>query len=121
MVPYRSTGEVAAGVAVSRQALQATVALARSRGAIALIVVPQLWPETSAERALRRRVLDEPGLPYIQVTVDPSWHLARDHHPDPRADRAVAEAVAGYIAARSGSVSTPADAHLGACCPQQRD
>jgi hypothetical protein len=49
---------------------------------------------------LRRRILDEAGLPYVHVRLDPSWHLPGDLHPDPRAAQAIAIAVAGRLHGR---------------------
>src|SRR5207249_11185086 len=33
----------------------------------------QFTPEDPGERALRRRILDETGLPYVLVELDPNW------------------------------------------------
>jgi hypothetical protein len=55
--------------------------------------MPQFGDASPVEEALRHRVLDEPGLPYIRVKVDPTWRLPGDAHPDARAARAVAAAV----------------------------
>jgi hypothetical protein len=97
-IPYRSEREIDRGLATTRAALADTVALARRRGATPLILVPQLRPETPGETALRRRVLDETGLPYVMVRIDPGWLIPRNRHPDARASRAMALAVAGYLA-----------------------
>ncbi|EJL28856.1 hypothetical protein PMI01_03433 [Caulobacter sp. AP07] len=102
-IPYRSDAEIDRGVAMSRAALADTVAMARRRGATPLIVVPQLAPETAAERALRRRVLDEAGLPYVMVTLDPGWRLPSNRHPDARAARVIAGAIAAYLQAHPGA------------------
>lgn len=102
-VPYRSERDIDRGVDTSRAALADTVAMARRRGAVPLILVPQLRPETPVEAALRRRVLDEAGLPYLIVRIDPSWLIPHNRHPDARASRAMAQAVAGYLAARNVS------------------
>jgi hypothetical protein len=98
-VPYRSERDIDRGVATSRAALADTVVLARRRGAVPLILVPQLRPETPVEAQLRRRVLDEAGLPYVIVRIDPTWLIPHNRHPDARASRAMAQAVAGYLAA----------------------
>jgi hypothetical protein len=97
-IPYRSERDIDRGVATARATLADTVALARQRGATPLILVPQLRPETPAEAVLRRRVLDEAGLPYLIVRLDPSWLIPHNRHPDARAARAMAAAVAGYLA-----------------------
>lgn len=102
-VPYRSEADIDQGVAMSRAVLRDTVEIARRRGATPLIVVPQQAPETAAERALRRRVLDEAGLPYLMVNLDPSWRIPSNRHPDARAARAIARAVAKYLQAHPGA------------------
>jgi hypothetical protein len=59
--------------------------------------VPQFGEATPQEEALRRRVLDEAGLPYVRVVLDPAWHLPGDPHPDARGARAIAAAVAARL------------------------
>jgi hypothetical protein len=95
--PYRSDASIERGIAITAAVLRANVDLARARGAEPLIVVPQVGAESAVEEMLRRRILDETGLPYLQVKLDPSWHLLGDLHPDPRAARAIAIAVAGRL------------------------
>jgi hypothetical protein len=46
-----------------------------------------IGPEDRVEQARRRRILDEPGLPYLLVDIDPAWRLPGDVHPE-RARRA---------------------------------
>ena len=98
-LPYHSRREIDAGVAMTRAALTAIVAQARARGAVALIVTPQFGPEDPAARDLRRRILDEPGLPYVLVPLDPAWRLPGDAHPDARGAEAIAAAVAARLRA----------------------
>ena len=107
-IPYRSERDIDRGVATARATLADTVALARQRGATPLILVPQLRPETPAEAVLRRRVLDEAGLPYLVVRLDPTWLIPHNRHPDARAARAMATAVAGYLATH-GQSGAPGD------------
>lgn len=94
LVPYRSHEAIERGIAVTRSVLRATVDLARARGAAPLIVVPQFLPEDPTERVLRRRILDQTGLPYVWVGLDPSWRLPHDLHPDARGAHAMAAAIA---------------------------
>ena len=75
LVPYRKTETVERGVTMTRGVLGATVKLARARGATPLIVVPQFGVEAEVERALRRRILDETGLPYVWIEIDEAWRL----------------------------------------------
>ena len=65
-----------------------------------LILVPQFGEEEPRERMLRRRILDQPQLPYVLVELDPSWRIPGDGHPDPRAAHAMAVALAGRIVRR---------------------
>ena len=97
LVPYRSDREIEQGAAMTRQALGAMVGMARARGAVPLILVPQLTPETAEEAAIRARILR--GLPYLQVTVDPALHIPGDRHPDARGAKVIADAVAAYLLA----------------------
>jgi hypothetical protein len=100
LVPYRKTDTVERGITVTRQVLGATVNLARARGATPLIVVPQFGVEAQSERALRRRILDETGLPYEWIEIDEGWRLSEDLHPNPRAAHAIATAVATRLRGR---------------------
>jgi hypothetical protein len=97
VVPYRRDATVENGIRLTRDVLRATVSLVRSRGATPLIVVPQFGPEESVERVLRERILDEAALPYVFVQVDSAWRLPWDRHPNPRAARAIARAVADRL------------------------
>jgi len=97
LLRYRSDDAIERGIEVTREVLRATVELSRARGAVPLILVPQFGEEEPRERALRRRILDEPRFPYVQVKLDPSWRIRGDGHPDPRAAHAMAIAVASGI------------------------
>jgi hypothetical protein len=97
LVPYRSDDAIERGIALTREVLLATVNLARARGAVPLIVVPQFAPEEPAERMLRRRILDEAGLPYVWVKLDPDWRVPSDPHPDARGAHAMAVAIAARL------------------------
>jgi hypothetical protein len=96
-VPYRTDEQVSRGIAITREVLRATIALARTHDATPLIVVPHLGPEDPPERTLRRRVLDDGGVPYLPVTIDPDWHVPRDQHPDARGAHAIARAIAARL------------------------
>jgi len=101
LVPYRSLATIDRGIAVTREVLQATGALARARGAAAVAIVPQFGPEEEPVRILRRRVLDDAGVPYVSVEIDPAWRLPWDRHPDARAAHAIAGAIAAQLRART--------------------
>jgi hypothetical protein len=97
VVPYRSEETIERGVRVTREVLRATVDLARARGATPLVVVPQFGGETAVESALRRRVFDRSDVPYVLVEIDAAWRLAWDRHPNPRAARTIAAAIADRL------------------------
>jgi len=117
LVPYRSSATVEHGIMRTRDSLRALVDLAHARGAEPLIVVPQFGPESATEEMLRRRILDETGLPYVHVKLDPSWHLSGDLHPDPRAAQAIAIAVAGRLHGRCCPDALWLPTPTGSACP----
>ena len=100
LAPYRSDEAIERGIAATREVLLATVNLAHARGAVPLIVAPQFDPEEPVERVLRRRILDEAGLPYVWVELDPSWRVPGDQHPDARGAHAMAVAIATHLQSR---------------------
>jgi hypothetical protein len=95
--PLPEAETIERGIAVTREVLRATTALARSRGATPLIVVPQFAPETPGERALRARIFDGTGLPVVQVELDGRWRIPGDGHPDARAARAIADEIVNRL------------------------
>jgi len=97
LVPFRREVTVERGIAVTRQVLGATVALAHARGATPLILVPQFNREDALEHTLRSRILDDAGLPYLFVEFDKDWRLPWDLHPNARTARAIAVAVAARL------------------------
>ena len=100
IAPFRKTDTVERGVTMTRAVLAATVTLARARGARPLIVVPQFGVEDDAERTLRRRILDETGLPYVWIELDEGWRLSGNLHPNPGAAHTIAAAVAARLQER---------------------
>jgi hypothetical protein len=96
-VPYRSDGAIDSGVALTRQVLGATVALATAHGATPLIVVPQFGHDDNRDQMLRGRIFDGTGLPAVFVEIDPGWRIAWDRHPDVRAARRIADAIASAL------------------------
>jgi hypothetical protein len=104
-VPYRSNGAVETGVRITREVLGAVVALARTRGATPIILVPQFGHDDVRDQTLRSRIFDGAGLSYVFVEIDPALRIPWDRHPDARAARKMAEAVAialkGIIDCRS--------------------
>src|SRR6185312_5636376 len=71
-VPYHGQAEIERGIQATRAELAATAALARRHGAVPLVVDPQFGTETPMERTLRRRILEQSGLDFVQVKLDPS-------------------------------------------------
>jgi hypothetical protein len=100
LIPYHSDAEIERGIQATRAVLAATAALARERHAIALVVDPQFGPEQPAERMLRERILDEAGISYVRVDLDPRWRLQGDLHPGPRAAQAIAAAIVQRLRSR---------------------
>jgi hypothetical protein len=49
------------------------------------------------------RVLDDGGLEFVRVDLDPAWRLPGDRHPDAKAARAMTEAIATRLRAWIGS------------------
>ncbi|MET0656710.1 MAG: hypothetical protein ABW110_00955 [Steroidobacteraceae bacterium] len=99
LLAYNSSADLERAIAVTRAALQATAYLAHSRQAAALVLVPRYPHELPIEQELRQRILDEGGMDYVVVDLDPSWRLSDDDHPDARAARAMAVAVAKRLRA----------------------
>lgn len=99
-VPYRSDGAITTGVRLTREGLRATAMLARAHGATPMILVPQFGHDDPRDAALRHDILDGTRLPYVFVELDPTWRIPWDRHPDARAARAIAAAVAARLQAR---------------------
>lgn len=94
---YRSAQSISDGVTMTQAALRKAMALARSRGAEPLILVPQYKPEIPRETAVRRMVLDAGHIPYLLVWLPADWRVRGDRHPDARAARAMAAAIAKVL------------------------
>jgi len=97
LVPFRREQTVERGIAMTRDVLRATSDLAQARGARPLIAVPQFGVEDPAERALRLRILDDTGLPYVWIEIADGWRLSRSLHPNADAARAIATAIASDL------------------------
>jgi lysophospholipase L1-like esterase len=97
IVPYRSAADIEQGIAATRAVLTATAQLARRHHAVALVVDPQFGPEQPVESMLRRRILDEAGISYLRVPLDPAWRLKGDLHPSPQAARVIAASIARHL------------------------
>ena len=96
LVPYRRDGTVERGVRVTREVLLATTALARRHAAKPLVIVPEFGVEDDVQRTLRERILGS-DIPTELVRLDPGWRLPWDRHPNARAARVIAAAVAARL------------------------
>jgi hypothetical protein len=94
LIGYRSAAAIEDGITTTHQALTAMVTLARARGAVPLIVVPNFGDEEPRLRELRRRILDDAHLPYVFVRLNPDDRIENDGHPDGDGARTIAETVA---------------------------
>jgi hypothetical protein len=106
IVPFRRETTIERGIAVTREVLRATAALATARGATPLIVVPQFNREDDVERTLRRRILDDAGLPYLFVEFGSGWRIPGDLHPNALAAHRIAVAIADRLRAAPASASS---------------
>jgi hypothetical protein len=97
LVPYRRNETVERGVAMTRDVLRAIADRSRERGALPLIVVPQLGREEAGDQTVRHRVLDEAQVPYVLVEIDDAWRLPWDRHPNARAARVIAAAITARL------------------------
>src|SRR5256885_2382308 len=102
LAPYRSDEEIERGVFVTREVLRSTIDLARARGAVPIIVVPQFTPEEPEEREIRSRVLDEADLCYSWVRVEVKLGVANESRSSHRAGHGDTVRVANSV----GSVSS---------------
>ena len=109
VAPYRSDETVERGIAVTREVYDALVGLAAARGATPLVLVLQIGPEDAVEQALRRRILDAQRLPCLLVEIDSAWRVPGDVHPDARAARAIAAAVASRLRSSTTTTATMAE------------
>ena len=108
-VPYRADATVQRGVKVTREVFRATSELARAQGATPLLVVLQFGNEEPPEQVLRRQILDDAGFPYMVIEIDPAWRLPWNRHPDARAARAIAVAIAAELGERLSTQASATD------------
>jgi len=120
VIHYRSDASIERGIAITQQILRNTVTLARARGAVPVIVVPQFAPEGARERELRRRILDDAGLPYVRVELDPKFRVWDDGHPDARGAHLIALAIAERLRMDPGIQSARTPPHAKPDSPRMR-
>lgn len=113
---YHREKTIDAGVAMTSAVLRATNSLARAHGAQSLLVVLEFAPESTTERALRKRILDDAGLDYAQIQIDATWRLEGDMHPDQRGAQAIGAAISMRLKPlMRGNASAPGQPGSNAC------
>lgn len=96
-IPYRSVEETDRAILTTRAVLGSTVRLAKSRGAVPIVLVPQFLPEKPAEGLIRSRVFENIDLPVLSVPLDARWRLLGDWHPNAHAAHVIAAAISDRI------------------------
>lgn len=102
VIPYHSEAHNQAMLELVGALFSETARLARARGAAPLFLIPSLGPPRPLaehpEAWIIRSLFEARKLPYLLVDLDPSWTLPGDGHPDPRATRKLAAAIAQALA-----------------------
>jgi len=106
LVPYRSDATVERGVATTREVFCASGDLVRAHGGIPLLVVLRFDDEGQQEQTLLQRIVDDRCMPHFVVTIDSTWRLPWDRHPDARAAHAIGAAIAAELRRRCPAIST---------------
>jgi hypothetical protein len=103
MVPYHDL----AAVDVARAIFAETARVARERGAYPLLLVTNYrapcLPGPDGIVEVERRMLEGLGVDVVRVPLDPGWLVDTDVHPDVRAHRALADALAPALARHLGA------------------
>ena len=104
MVPYHDLS----AVDVARAIFAETARVARERGAYPLLLVTNYrapcLPGADGTVPVERRMLDGLGVDVVRVALDPGWLVDTDVHPDVRAHRALADALAPALASHLAPV-----------------
>jgi hypothetical protein len=109
IAPIHRAATIEQGIAKTRAALRAIVDSARASHAEPLILVPSFMPEPPVVRDLRLRILSD--LPCLLVPLDPLWRIAKDGHPDARADLVMARAITDELNRRHPGLFTERPVH----------
>jgi hypothetical protein len=98
-LPYMSDASLAKSLALTRLILRSTTALAGSRGALPLFVVPSFGPPQPLPEHREAFFVEAtlPDLPYVLVDIDPQDAFPGDGHPNARGAARIAEVVASYL------------------------
>lgn len=98
VIPYHSEAHNQAMLELVGALFTQTAQMARQRGATPLFLIPSLGPArplaAHPEAWIIRNLFEARKLPYLLVDLDPAWTLPGDGHPDPRATRKLATAIA---------------------------
>lgn len=98
VVPYHDLS----AVEVARAIFRRTANTARARGAYPLLLVTNYrqpcLPGPDGTVAVERLMLDGMAADVVHVAIDPSWLVDTDLHPDVRAHRKLADAIATALA-----------------------
>jgi hypothetical protein len=68
-----------------------------------VILVPQFGAESAAEHALRSRILDDLGVPFVFVELDEARLLRGNLHPDAQGAGMMAAAIAVRLRAETAN------------------
>lgn len=102
VIPYHSAAQNRAMLELVGALFAETAQKARQRGATPLFLIPSLGPPrplaAHPEAWIIRSLFEARKLPYLLVDLDPTWTLPGDGHPDPRATRKLATAIASALA-----------------------
>jgi hypothetical protein len=114
---YWSDSDLKKYVDVTRAIFRETVALARSRGATPLFVVPSWGPpralDEHPEAQFLHQIFDPDQLPYVLVDFDPNWTGPNDFHPDARANALIADHVIEALQAAHVASASAGNADAG--------
>lgn len=95
--PFRRRSTIEHVLVTTRNVLKASAATARARNVPILLLIPTFMPEEPNEGLFRDTILWGTNIPHVVVPLDPDWRLWPDFHPDARANRAMAVAVASRL------------------------
>jgi hypothetical protein len=96
VVPFRRSGTVEQGLDVTREVFRAIGRMARARGALPVVVIPQFEAGNEMQRILQDRALPD-DVVRVPVPLAPDWRLRWDRHPNAHAAHVIATAIASRL------------------------
>ncbi|HEY1692338.1 MAG TPA: hypothetical protein VGG39_09255 [Polyangiaceae bacterium] len=100
LVPYHSEE----AIHIARATYAAVAAAARERGAYPLFLLTNYYwqcePDETGAPSIERRLFGGLDVDHVRVDLDRSWIIPSNGHPDARANRLLADAVAGALERR---------------------